>query len=1148
MSIMKKLACCIAVAGGMLCSAGDFTLTSHDDSFSVDFRGKTIIASSEFTLNGQPIFQAGELTAESKTLDDGGAALNIWSQDPARRFRQEAVISADGNRVEINMQFDYQAYSFEEDKIVGYVLRVPFERLDGVEFDGITGRSFKTVEIHDKVPAKFGNLAPDRMRMFAPKLAEGDLLFDFDARGVCTYSDVTCNTIVSQWQVTHSDNNPDFMQFIASVPIHSYGGGISAKLVLTAGGLKEFRKYHVRTNYSYYDAMPAQKLYSFGATTVGSRYTKLDLTKALDEQDGWIEQADAQIITGTNTGAFYSAVAGTQPAKLKVQGLSPGFYFVTAGIGNFDGAGNNFDIAVNGETLAENIEVNAGDAASITRVFKLETGDAEISFNGNWRISTLGFQHLLSLYEDFSFERGFWVTQGFEPSVMYRYQDFATPPKFVTGRTDFHLPDQALSQPKPRSLVYDKAMLSPDAQKAMAWRYQAVIGEFGPANDGTFQEFNGPGLLERRMESAKADNLNVIIISGLLARHDYPNHLDFVRKMLARITEEAHKKDIRIMDHIDFVLLWNKDAGFRVAAEHPDWLARELTTMLPSTDFCFNNHSRNAAFHEFFKKWIADTGIDGMMVDEANFTGANFCGCGDCRRDFTNDTGCEWPANELAEEQVDEKGKLSSTALAKIFRTWRTKRVGDWWVSLRHAIEKDYPAFCFLCYTTHYGLTDGYAANHYGADLMQVGLAVDFLGTEIMSRNVWASYRSIFAYRKAKNLFHLACDAPIFGCVYSPGGWDVAYAGWALNNMNGQITWAEALRCPEGASNFYLFGDRNMDLTRVKSEADVAILFSSQGRNNGLRMNYRQELFGIAQMLGDMHVNYDIISDKSLSAEMLASYKLLFVAASAPLSDDQIKVIRDFSERGGHVILGPIAAIADEYSNMREEWPFADLFGFEPSERASKVSELALDNGETLQPAENIPAFLPNPRDMKMQPSSVTMVWGKTRIPAIFSAPLGDGKVKFMPLAIASQTVQEECTPPRKFDYEKDPATYRAFEYLLADIIKDANAGTWQCQAPEQVLATLYRDGKQLYAHFFNATGVKLKKDDVVPVYIPDGAFPHPKEDIVFTLPDASLSVAEAASPDFDGWKELVLEKDENGVKVILPKELLTVYTMVRVR
>ena len=135
-----------------------------------------------------------------------------------------------------------------------------------------------------------------------------------------------------------------------------------------------------------------------------------------------------------------------------------------------------------------------------------------------------------------------------------------------------------------------------------------------------------------------------------------------------------------------------------------------------------------------------------------------------------------------------------------------------------------------------------------------------------------------------------------------------------------------------------------------------------------------------------------------------------------------------------------------------------------------------------------------------------------------------------------------------KMNFELDKKTSAACKHLWQSLLKDAQAGTWSCNAPEKVLATLYKQKQYHYAHFLNATGVNLKVGDVIQFTIPDNAFPALKEDIVFTLPGKKLTTAEAASPDFDGWKPLKVSVKDNSTTVTLPKELLKVYTLIRIK
>ena len=183
-----------------------------------------------------------------------------------------------------------------------------------------------------------------------------------------------------------------------------------------------------------------------------------------------------------------------------------------------------------------------------------------------------------------------------------------------------------------------------------------------------------------------------------------------------------------------------------------------------------------------------------------------------------------------------------------------------------------------------------------------------------------------------------------------------------------------------------------------------------------------------------------------------------------------------------------------------------------------------------------------------MPESPLYMVWGKTRISAVFSKEYGKGKIKFMPIVLGANLRQDELMVQKKFDYVHDQNSAMACQYLWKNILDDAKAGTWQCSAPEKVLATLYRENGCYYAHFLNATGVNLKKGEEIKFTVPADAFPAPKENIVFTLPDTSVKAAEAASPDFDGWKKLELVKKDGKTIIVLPKELLKVYTLVRVK
>ena len=123
--ILALLACLAALG---TTAAGPFALTGKDGSIAVAYQGKPLISGSAVYCENKTLFAPGELHTECRRLPDGSTVFNAWSEDPGRRFRQEAVINAAGDRVEINVQASWLAFSEMEGKTVSYVLTLPFER------------------------------------------------------------------------------------------------------------------------------------------------------------------------------------------------------------------------------------------------------------------------------------------------------------------------------------------------------------------------------------------------------------------------------------------------------------------------------------------------------------------------------------------------------------------------------------------------------------------------------------------------------------------------------------------------------------------------------------------------------------------------------------------------------------------------------------------------------------------------------------------------------------------------------------------------------------------------------------------------------------------------------------------------------------
>ena len=188
---------------------------------------------------------------------------------------------------------------------------------------------------------------------------------------------------------------------------------------------------------------------------------------------------------------------------------------------------------------------------------------------------------------------------------------------------------------------------------------------------------------------------------------------------------------------------------------------------------------------------------------------------------------------------------------------------------------------------------------------MALLMVVILSGTEIMSRNVLVSYRAVAAYRKFKNAFREAYGCPVFGLVYPIRVSEFAYFGWALNNMNAQVTWYISGRPQSKEANYTAFAD-NMDLRTARPAAENAILFSMQSRDWGQRMPYYPDPLGTAECMNDLHMQYTTLIEPSLKYDKLKHYKTVMVPSASCLSDEQVKELLKYVRYGGRLFISAL--------------------------------------------------------------------------------------------------------------------------------------------------------------------------------------------------------------------------------------------------
>ena len=920
---MKKFILFSIFSGTLLLAAGgDFSVKNSGDYFQIFYRNKVLVDSVIHKFSG--LDKPYELKRSYTELPDGRKVWNIWSEHKESRFRQEIVLPAAGDEVEITMLTE--ATADPKHPVRRGNITVPWQLVENMSYDGKTGRTVSVKDVTGVLSDNIKNNSSVRsgtsFRQFA--VSDGkdfNIVFDMNPLGVGDFvSDYVWNSIRGLWGVYRRDGK---LVFEYGDNFGKSGAHIGGKMRIYAGKRSDYKRYHHQTFSGSGDPLPPVRLYSFGARKHGKNYQPLDLTAAAGKNDGWLHNGNARIIGNQHPGVYYSALAGKN-GKFQLNDLEPGLYIITLGMGNFHNEPNNFRIKINGRLQTGFLSVDKQYAATVICPVWLENADrtAVIELEGDYLLSTIGVQALLHSKEDYSFRRGIWAVDGFEPSVLYRNEHYRPAAELQAAVRKFFLPEPGKETAGAFKKLDYPVAVEKTPRPGMQWRYNARFAALGSGNDSSLNEYTFQEDLERRLDFLKNKNINTIMVNGMLSRHTYKKHIDRATEELKKIVTAAHKRGMKVIDHQDLTLLWNIDQGFRVMCERIGETDRRLADMLPTPHFCPLNPVHREKAYQYFTDFILKTNIDALMIDEVAFW-THSCACAACREKFHKDTNFYYPVNEL-----DPRLTNKNDPLWKAFREWRKREIGSWWVGLRQRIKVHKPDFSFVAYNTHYGFSANWASLSLGLDLLQVGRGVDFLGTEIMSRNVLEAHRSVMTYRKMKNVLRYAYNAPVFGLVYPERHWDLAYFGWAMNNMNGQLTWESVLDKPSGKSDYHAFATENMDISQAVPMAEALLLFSAQSRDWNRGFGYRPELMGTAQTLEEMHIPYDMISEFNLTKDFLKNYKLLHIGASGCLSDEQLKAIKEFAYNGGTVIVAPLAGIFDELGNERSKWGFADVFGF----------------------------------------------------------------------------------------------------------------------------------------------------------------------------------------------------------------------------
>ena len=1036
----------------------------------------------------------GDLRLSSLTTN-GVRVWNMWSEAGGRQVRLEAAVHPQGH-VELTMagRSAYGEDGFSERRIR---LVVPHAELDGKPWRAYDGR-------FDGQYERSGVFGPGFERMSVRYLAVGGMVFDFNPLGVgdlnASNSDGWrhCDGVCGVWTLRRDGRG---YLFEAGSDIGtSWGGFVGAKLVLREGSFEDYGRHHAMASFRYSDLFKPMRLLAFGAPRFGKAYADGDVVYHPARGYGWKSTDYLRWpYVGGMEGAYYSHV-GAYPGVgtdgvYRFTGLSDGWYYLTVSAGNQPGRPNRFRLTANGQDVWRDVSVPTGQVRTVTQALHVRGGALELDFRGEWIVSTIGLQFLMADSEDFSFLRPFWCSDGYEPGGPHRNCDWPGP--VVPGRRD-----ETLDLPLPGSENAGKARPLPPpetelpdpALPSLAWTRDASIYRLFN-NSSLLDELDVPGALQLYFDrEIDGRGYNAIMLSGMLSRHTFIGRIGSGQDAVRRIVAEAHRRGIKVIDHLDATLLWNIGQGFRVMTEHIDELNLSSFDRLPSFQYCLLNPSMRERLFRYLEEDVRN-GVDAFQLDEAHFW-HNRCVCRFCRERFRRDTGLEVPLDEASAAWVDPDSPFRRTWYA-----WRVRVGTDFFIDLRRRLKPVKADLVISEYTTEAAFAQHWGMIQDGRVYMDLGRVVNFFGVEVMCRTVLKNFRAELPTRRTQNMVALAYGTPIWDWYYSQN-WQNDYAAWALSEMSAQTPLLSQVDHPPDAPDYRGFRAEGRAMKRVGAEtcAELAMYFSSATVMSDPEKVFASDFGGTAQALEALHVPYDVLGDQCLSADRLGKYRVLCLGAARCLSDEQVEAVREFAKRGGTVRLTGLAGTCDGYGNEREEGAFA--------------KDLADACGRT----------------------------GVVRVPIGNGAYVYSSEPRGVPFHMKNLVVG------KAFAYDADPAYEAAFREEVREW--SMPAAWWRVDAPAGVYSSVWREADGTYAiHFFNATGVSNRHGAVVTSDAPNPAFPALPRPVAFTMPGAADMSATAESPDFGGKVPLESACDAQGRRTfLLPPGLLRAYSLVRVR
>ncbi len=1143
--------------------------------FTVEWQGQTLITGDE--LQAVP---SGKLDAPegTRTIEqDGRMIYNRWKvQKPHEQVTWRREVARDSGAVEMSIQYRVPAWYYSAEKTGQdsfYRFTASLTALEGMEYQAIVREGEKRTTIKGNIVN--GEAVPPighEVLYLAFKTPSGkSLSFDLGPGGTTVFNRyVAPNSMPDAWWVKSGPGELKFSIGRFQSTMYPHNGVFLGKVRIQEATFEDHARLHAFAHYAYFMELPAMRQFCFGAAPplqerrIGSnreisegewlsrtedRWLPVPERSYSEEIGfGWVDNSRRYYEGDAATGVLHGRVKGSGKSTFRLRVPEKGIYLFTVRTPAYDQALGTFSLRVKGAEVVKNLRLKPQELATMTFSAYVDK-EVDLELSGNWALSTLAVQKLIYGSEDFTFARGFWLADALPaPTTMYQFERrIADTPAAV----QIH----ALEPNPPRVKAEHPGIHNnPDATETL-WRWQSSIASLGPAG-GTLYEYETPEQIERRLDELLEKGYRVILVNGYLIRHAFPEEHARMRATMKRITTLAHARGMKVLDHFDLTIIPNMGAAFQQFVENLDWTQRDVRNGQVTRGYCINNPHFRKAFSAMMVEYVREADLDGLMLDEACWHGEAFCGCVHCRTGFTMQTGLVLPFDETSPDLVKETSRLW-----KEWQLWRTRASGDFGVAVLKEIQKVRPDFIWMKYGAPTVFISNYPTKRVGDRLSEAPRYSHYMGIETLSRNLHATYRSNLAIASIYNAHVERENIPSFSLVYHKHQPQVAYAAWAMNNMNRLLTWTtQGNQKIEEDAPRYLQWKENMDVRTTRAVAEVAVLFSENTRDFGQDAQLsNEELIGFCEQLDDLHIPYRVILDRDLTPERLADYRLLVLPGVSAMSEREQTVIEAFIRSGGNVLATGRTGTEDELGFLRENWLLRPWLGL--TIKAGETVEGGALTGDSLQESK-MPLKVAPVRTLidggsftKPRHLAALISPEGEEAPGVVQASLGAGTITWTAAWMGAENFEHDGRFGRALKGRTNPAALEALQALLHPILQEKTRFLARTM-PKEVCVRVYEPkaleqespAPALYIHLYNGSGSNLVLNKPVPEKTPAVAFPVIDAPIVFEVRMESDEVkADFVTPDRPGISRVEVEPlGDHRWKITLPSSSLQAYGIVR--